>query len=124
LFDTHYKEQLALVDVLVDRIRALGGASRVSAGGFLQGTPPPYPLRGHFAANRLLCDLLDAHEIVLSAADTAGTHGQQADPFAVHGFAVGQVVLTNDLQRYSVEEQLVRFAAFRQDRPGPRTAFA
>ncbi|MGO9933115.1 MAG: ferritin-like domain-containing protein [Steroidobacteraceae bacterium] len=108
LFDTHYQEQLALVDVLVERIRALGGASRVLAGAFLQGTPPCYVLRGHSARNRLLCDLLDAHEIVLSAAHTAGTHGLQADPSAVHDFAVGQVVLTNDLQRCSVEAQLVR----------------
>jgi len=46
LLDTHYKEQLALVDVLVDRIRALGGASRVSAGTFLQSTPSCYALRG------------------------------------------------------------------------------
>ena len=30
LFDAHYKEQLALVDVVVDRIRALGGASSVT----------------------------------------------------------------------------------------------
>src|SRR5258708_12372001 len=40
LFDSHYKEQLILVDVLVDRIRALGGASRVLVSAFLQGTPP------------------------------------------------------------------------------------
>jgi starvation-inducible DNA-binding protein len=108
LFDTHYKEQLALVDVLVDRIRAMGGASRVLAGAFLQGTPPSYALRGHLAPNRLLRDLLDAHEIVLSAAHTAGPHNLQADPSAVHDFAVGQVVLTNDLQRCSVEEQFAR----------------
>jgi starvation-inducible DNA-binding protein len=108
LFDAHYKEQLVLVDVLIDRIRARGGASRVLAGAFLQGTPPSYALRGHSAPNRLLCDLLDAHEIVMSAAHTAGTHNPQADPSAVHDFAVGQVVLTNDLQRFSVEEQLIR----------------
>jgi hypothetical protein len=39
LFDAHCKEQLALVDVLVDRIGALGGASCVFAGAFLRGTP-------------------------------------------------------------------------------------
>jgi len=108
LFDAHYKEQLALVDVLVDRIRALGGASRLLAGAFLQGTPPSYVLRGNLAPKRLLRDLLDAHEMVLSAAHTAGTHNLQADPSAVHDFAVGQVVLTNDLQRCSVEEQFAR----------------
>jgi starvation-inducible DNA-binding protein len=106
LFDTHYKEQLRLVDVLVDRIRALGGAGRVLAGAFLQGTLPSYALRGHLAPNRLLCDLLDAHELVL-AAHTAGTNGLQTDPSAVQDFAVGQVVLTNDLQGWTVREQLL-----------------
>jgi starvation-inducible DNA-binding protein len=108
LFDTHYKEQLALVDVLVDRIRALGGASRVLAGAFLQGTPPSFALRGHLAPNRLLCDLLDAHEIVMNVAHTTGTYGLQTDPSAVRDFAVGQVLLTNDQQGRFVREQLVR----------------
>jgi starvation-inducible DNA-binding protein len=113
-FDAHYKEQLALVDVLVDGIRALGGANRVLAGTFLQGTPPCYALHGHLAPNRLLCDLLDAHDIVLSAAHMARTYSPPADPSAAHDFAVGRVVLTNDLQRCSVEEQLVRLDQVRR----------
>jgi starvation-inducible DNA-binding protein len=108
LFDTHYEEQLALVDVLVDRIRALGGANRVLAGSFLQGTPSAYALRGHLARKRLLCDLLDAHEMVMSAAHPAGAYGQQTDSSAVQDFAVGQVLLTNDQQGCSVREQLLR----------------
>jgi starvation-inducible DNA-binding protein len=105
LFATHYEEQLALVDLLVDRIRALGGASRVLAGAFLPGTPPCYALRGHVAPSRLLCALLDAHETVMS---TAGAYSQQIDPSAAQDFAVGQVLLTNDQQGCSVREQLVK----------------
>jgi len=108
LFETHYKEQLALVDVLVDRIRALGGASRVLAGAFLQGARPSYALRGHLATSRLLCDLLDAHEIVMNVAHTTGTYGLQTDPSAVRDFAVGQVLLTNEQQSCFVREQLLR----------------
>ena len=107
LFDTHYQEQLRLVDVLVDRIRVLGGANRVLAGTFLQGTLPSYAARGQSASKRLLCDLLDNHELVLSMTRTAGTHRKQPEPSAVHDFAVGQVVLANELQGYSVQEQLV-----------------
>jgi starvation-inducible DNA-binding protein len=108
LFDTHYEEQLALVDVLVDRIRVLGDAGRVLAGSFLQGTPSAYPLRGHLARKRLLCDLLDAHEMVMSAAHPAGAYSQQSDSSAIQDFAVGQVLLTNDQQGCSVREQLLR----------------
>lgn len=103
LFDTHYEEQLALVDLLVDRIRALGGASRVLAGSFLQGTASSYPLRGHLARQRLLCDLLDAHEMVTGAAP-ALAHDQSA----AQDFAVGRVLLTNDQQGRSVQEHLLR----------------
>jgi starvation-inducible DNA-binding protein len=108
LFDTHYDEQLTLVDVLVERIRALGGASSVLAGSFLQGTSPAYPLRGHLARKRLLSDLLDAHETVMSAAHPAGAYSPQTDSSAVQDFAVGQVLLTNDQQGCSVREQLLR----------------
>jgi starvation-inducible DNA-binding protein len=109
LFATHYEEQLALVDMLVDRIRALGGSSRVLAGAFLPGTPPCYALRGHVAPSGLLCDLIDAHEIVMSVAHTAGAYSQQIDSSAVQDFAVGQLLLTNDQQGCSVREQLVKF---------------
>jgi starvation-inducible DNA-binding protein len=108
LFDTHYDEQLTLVDVLVDRIRALGGDSGVLAGSFLQGAPSAYPLRGHLARKRLLCDLLDAHETVMSAAHPAGAYRQQSDSSTVQDFAVGHVLLTNDQQGCSVREQLLR----------------
>jgi len=108
MFDAHYQEQLRLVDVLVDRIRVLGGANYILAGTFLQGPLPSYAPHGHSAPNRLLRDLLNAHELVLSMARTAGTHrGVQPEPSAVHDFAVGQVVLANELQGDYLQEQLV-----------------
>jgi starvation-inducible DNA-binding protein len=111
LFDTHYREQLALVDVLVDRIRMLGGASRVLAGAFLQSTPPSYALSGFWAPNRLLCELLDAHESVMNVVYSASTFSLQTDPSAVRDFAVGHVLLTNDQQSSFVREQLARLGA-------------
>jgi DNA-binding ferritin-like protein len=108
LFDAHYKEQLRLVDVLVDRIRELGGESRVLAGALLQHARLSYALRGQLGRTRLLYDLLDAHELVLSAAQTGGTrHPPTALP-AVHDFAVGEVVLVNDAQSCSVREHLLK----------------
>ena len=106
LFDAHYLEQLRLVDVLADRIWVLDRAKRVFAGTFPQGTRPTCVLRGRIAPDRLLRDLLDAHALVLGAADTAGANSPQTDTSADRGFAVGRVVLTNDLQSFSVREQL------------------
>jgi starvation-inducible DNA-binding protein len=107
LFDTHYKAQLRLVDVLLDRIRALGGAGRVLAGTFLQVTTSSNGPRGRLATSRVLSDLLDAHELVLSTAHAAGTNALQTHPSAFQDFAVGEVVLTNDEQAGSVREQMV-----------------
>jgi starvation-inducible DNA-binding protein len=108
LFDDHYKEQLRLVDVLIDRIRMLGGVGSVFAGVFLQGTQFSYALRGRTSSIRLLSDLLDAHELVLIAARSSAQSEAQDDGASIRDFAAGQVVLSNDQQSRSVSEQLIR----------------
>ena len=103
LFDRHYKEQLHLVDVLIDRIRALGGGGQIFARNFLQETQFACALRGNSAAGQLLSELLDAHESVLATGRPNGSANAQW----AHDFAVGQVVLTNDAQYASISDQLV-----------------
>jgi starvation-inducible DNA-binding protein len=106
LFDGHYQEQIRLVDVLIDRVRMLGGLGCVFAGDFLQGTQFSYALRGRASLVRLLRDLLDAHELLLSAARPTGLSDERTDRSWTRDFAVDQVVLTNDLQSVSVAEHL------------------
>jgi DNA-binding ferritin-like protein len=101
LFYNHYKEQLRVVDVLIDRIRMLGGTARVFASDFLRGTQFSGARRGRWSLTGLMRDLLDRHELVLSVARPAG----REDRCWTYDFAVGQVVLTNDLQAWSVGEQ-------------------
>jgi starvation-inducible DNA-binding protein len=103
LFDRHYKEQLQLVDVLLDRIRALGGGGQVFARNFLHGTQFARALRGNKAVSHLLNELLDAHESVLN---TGRPEGSTMNSQCVHDFAVGEVVLTNDAQSASIGDQL------------------
>ena len=107
LFDGHYKEQIHLVDVLIDRIHALNGAGRVFAGDFLHRTQFSQLLRGRASATRLLAELLDAHESVLHAALPTRTKDGQVSHSWTRDFAVGQVVLTNDQQILAVSEQLM-----------------
>jgi starvation-inducible DNA-binding protein len=107
LFETHYKDQLRLVDVLVERMRALGGASRVAASAFVRGIHPSCAQHGRLTQNRLLCDLLDAHEVVLSTLHTSGAHRVPIDRSAARDFAVAAVVLTNEQQVGAVREQLL-----------------
>lgn len=114
LFDGHYKEQIHLVDVLIDRIHALDGAGRVFAGDFLHRTQFSQLLRGRASATRLLAELLDAHESVLNAALPTQTKDGQVNRSWTRDFAVGQVVLMNDQQILAVSEQLMH-------REGPQT---
>jgi starvation-inducible DNA-binding protein len=107
VLDDHYREQIHLVDVLIDRIRALDGADRVFANDFLHRDPLSQILRGRASITGLLSELVDAHDLVLSTAQPAATHDGQADHSWAREFAVGQVVLTNDLQMLAISKQLM-----------------
>jgi starvation-inducible DNA-binding protein len=102
LFDRHYKEQLDLVDVLMDRIRTLGGGRQVFARNFLQGTQFACALRGNNGARHLLNELLDAHESVLS---TGRGKGSTMNTQWAQDFALGQAVLVNDAQSSSISDR-------------------
>ena len=107
LFDDHYKEQLRLVDVLLDRLRLLGGAGRVFAGILVQGTPFSGAVRGKVLPIRLLRDLLDAHDSVLAAARSGVNGDEYPNSPSSRDFAVGQVVLVNSMQFQSISDQLI-----------------
>lgn len=114
MFEAHYKEQLRLVDVLVDRIRMLGGAGRVLASVFLQDTQFSCPLRDRPFTIEILRKLFDAHELVLNVARSGAQRDGEDNPCSIRDFAVGQVALTNDLQIWSIGEQLMRRDAQRR----------
>jgi starvation-inducible DNA-binding protein len=107
LFDAHYTQQIHLIDVLIDRIRALNAAGSPFARDFLDRTRFSELLRGRASTRHLLVELVDAHESVLSAALPAGTHYGQVNAWT-RDFAVGQVVLTNSQQILALGEQLMR----------------
>jgi starvation-inducible DNA-binding protein len=109
LFDDHYREQLRLIDVLKDRIRMLGGADRILAGAFLQGSRFSYALRGRTSPCRLLEDLLDAHGLVLFAVRSVGN--STGDDAYNRDLAVGRVGLTNELQHHLIDGQLMRLGS-------------
>jgi starvation-inducible DNA-binding protein len=104
LFDVHYKEQIGLVDVLIDRIRMLGGSGSVFAGDFVKDTQCSCLQLGRKAAFRLVAELLDAHESMLNTAQPARVSG---DHEWARDSAIGQVVLTNDQQSWTLSEQIV-----------------
>jgi starvation-inducible DNA-binding protein len=110
LFDDHYKEQLRLVDVLLDRLRTLGGVGCVLAGPLLQDTQFSSVLRGRVSPIRLLHALMDAHDAAVGAArpDANSAHNDEWVPaVSSDDFAVGLVVLVNNAQCLSISDQLI-----------------
>ena len=106
VFDTHYKDQVRLVDVLIDRARIAGGAARVFAGTFLHDSQLCWDRRGRHAQIRVLRTLLDAHELVLGIALSGD---ERNDDAWIHDLAVDQVVLANERQSRSICD-LVNFS--------------
>jgi hypothetical protein len=104
IFDTHHKEQVRLVDALIDRARSGGAAGRIFAGTFLRDPKPFWDSRSRHAAIRMLQTLLDAHEQILSVA-LLGSAEQQEDVW-IRDLAVGQVVLANEEQRRAIGDLL------------------
>ena len=101
LFDAHYKEQLRVVDALIDRMRMLAATGRVFASDFLQGTQFFRAQRGRWSLMGLLRNLLERHELVLMRGAAGGARRSAPGPMILR---VGQVVLTNDLQAWSLSE--------------------
>jgi starvation-inducible DNA-binding protein len=98
VFDSHYQEQLRVIDVLIDRVRTLGGASRVFAGDLLRTAPFSCALQGRHGRARMLQALLDAHESILSDSRPGGSSAETREGGWSLDFAVGQVILANEQQ--------------------------
>ena len=65
LFDKHYKEQSALVDMLAERIQSLGGISVAMAHDVAEMTRIERPPRGREEVPVQLSRLLEAHGVTL-----------------------------------------------------------
>jgi hypothetical protein len=104
MFETHYKEQARLVDVLIDRARMSFGATPILAGIFLQERRLLWEPRSRHARLQMLRNLLDAHERILRAALPWGDETRD-EPWR-RDFAVGQVVLANERHSQAICELL------------------
>jgi hypothetical protein len=104
MLETHYKEQVRLVDVLIDRARMSSPADPILAGTLMQEPRLLWDPTSRHARLQMLHHLLDAHERVLSAALLVGS--ETRDEAWRRDFAVGQVVLANEQQRRAICELL------------------
>jgi hypothetical protein len=105
LFEQHHAEQRDLEHVLEDRLLTLGGSACAISSGFIYETQFRAALVRRALPLGLLEGLRDNHEWILRAA--APSHRLIAGVTSwAKDLAVGRVVLSNDLQRAALLDEL------------------
>jgi starvation-inducible DNA-binding protein len=107
LFDKHFEEQAALVDVLAERIQVLGGISVAMAADVAELTLIERPPAGREPAARQLSRLLEAHEAIIVEARRFSREVDDAGDYGSNDVLVSNVLRTNVLQLWFVSEHLV-----------------
>jgi starvation-inducible DNA-binding protein len=113
LFDKHYAEQLEMMDALAERVQTLGGVALALAHDVVEETRIARAPRGREAVPAQLRRLVDAHEIVLQEARPLAHEAAERGDDGTNDLIVSQVVRTNELQSWFVQEHLVATDGFR-----------
>ena len=122
LFDKHFEEQDALVDVIAERVQLLGAISIAMAADVAETTIIPRPPRGREEVPAQLSRLLEAHEFLLREARTMARQAVEAGDDGTNDMLVSQVIRTNELQVWFLAEHLVDVPVVRADQAKAATA--
>jgi starvation-inducible DNA-binding protein len=107
LFDKHHGEQVALVDMLAERIQALGGISVAMAHDVAEMTGLERPPRGREQVPVQLSWLLEAHEIIIGEVREAARQVSAAGDDGTNDLLVSDVLRTHEMQVWFLAEHLV-----------------
>jgi starvation-inducible DNA-binding protein len=115
LFDKHYEEQNALVDLLAERIQALGGVSLAMAPDVAEATLIPRPPKGREEVPVQVSRLLHGHEIVLKEAHTMAKQADEDGDDGTNDLLVSNVIRGNEQQVWFLSEHVVDVPLVRAD---------
>ena len=107
LFDKHYDEQAAIVDLIAERIQQLGGVGLAMAADVAETTLIPRVPRGREEVPVQISRLLHAHEIVLKEARTMARLAAEHGDDGTNDLIVSDVIRRNELQVWFVAEHVV-----------------
>jgi len=118
LFDKHHGEQAELVDGLAERIMSLGGISIAMPHDVVEATKVPRPPKGREEVPVQISRLLEAHEIVLTAARKAAKEAAERGDDGTNDLLVSDIIRTNELQVWFIAEHLVDAPIVKADEEG------
>ncbi|KQO12903.1 MULTISPECIES: Dps family protein [unclassified Sphingomonas] len=116
LLDKHYEEQAALVDLVAERIMALGGISIAMAHDVAEMTTIPRPPKGREDVPTQLARLLEAHEIILRQAHEGAEAADESGDDGTNDLLVSNIVRTHEPQVWFLAEHLAETELVRSDK--------
>lgn len=116
LLDKHYEEQANLVDMVAERIMALGGISIAMAPDVAEMTKIPRPPKGREDVPTQLARLLEAHEIILRQAHDGAEAADEFGDDGTNDLLVSNVIRTHEPQVWFLAEHLAATELIRADK--------
>jgi starvation-inducible DNA-binding protein len=115
LLDKHYEEQAELVDLMAERIQALGGISVAMPHDVAEQSRIERPPIGREEVPVQLSRLLEAHELILKEAHEFAKAAADAGDDGTNDLLVSNVIRTNERQVWFVAEHLAPVPTVKAD---------
>jgi starvation-inducible DNA-binding protein len=119
LLDKHASEQLALIDLLAERVQTLGGVAMGDPRHVAEITCVPRPPDGAEEVPAMLSRLLAAHETILIHAHDDAARAAKLGDDGTNDLLVSDVIRTGELQAWFLAEHLVDTPLVRVSGPAP-----
>ena len=116
LLDKHYEEQANLVDMIAERIMALGGISIAMAADVAEMTKIPRPPKGREDVPTQLARLLEAHEIILRQCHDGADAADDSGDDGTNDLLVSNLIRTHEPQVWFLAEHLAATDLIRNDK--------
>ena len=116
LLDKHYEEQAELVDMIAERIMALGGISIAMAADVAEMTTIARPPRGREDVPTQLARLLEAHENILRQCHDGAEAADESGDDGTNDLLVSNLIRTHEPQVWFLAEHLAATELVRGDR--------
>lgn len=107
LFDKHATEQLALVDLIAERVQLLGGIATGMPHDIVEQTNIQQAPKGAEEIPLVLSRLLAAHERILMECRGLAREAEEHGDFGTNDLLVSNVIRTNELQVWFIAEHTV-----------------
>lgn len=107
LFDKHAEEQLALIDLIAERIQLLGGLAAGTPWDVVEHTQVQKPPRGAEEVPALVSRTLEAHEVLIRRVRDGIELTEDNKDYGTNDMLMSDVLRTNELQVWFLAEHLV-----------------